>query len=155
MKQHNFKVGDRIERDDGQTCTVSRIDPACNNVYGKDFAGTGSLYRTDGAEISSVALWHVVTPAASDTPAELKYDTADLHIFTVQERGQYQGKTVLHEVIPASGARKAKTVVEQKAKTDLLSGVTYRAVVRFWDGDVCEFTFTVEQPKPENRVEFV
>lgn len=154
MKQHGFKVGDRIKREDGQECTVQRIDPACNNVYGKDFAGPGSLSRMNGSEISGVDMWRVVKSAAS-TETELDGNTADLHIYTVQARGQYQGRTVLHEVISARNRLAAQTAVEQKAKTDLLSGVTYRAVVRFWDGDVNEFTFTVEQPKPENRVEFV
>lgn len=148
MKQHGFKVGDKIERFDGVTATVERIDPSCNNVYAENF----SNHRIDGEEIMFPGDWTVVKVAAAET--ELAYDTADLHIYTVQDRGRYQGKTILHEVISAGGHLAAKTAVEQKAKTDLLSGETYRAVVRFWDGDVNEFTFTVEQPKPENCVKF-
>lgn len=61
MKQHDFKVGDKIERfDSGVSCTVERIDPSCNNVYGKDF----SNHRRDGEEIIYPSQWKVVKPAA-------------------------------------------------------------------------------------------
>lgn len=147
-RQHNFKVGDKIERDDGLTCIVERIDPACNNVYGKDFSQT----RYIGNEISHPEVWHVVK-SASDTPPTLAYDTADLHIYSQENRGRYNGKTVLREVITASGAPRAKRIVEEKA-ANLPTGTTYRAVVQFWDDDVIEYTFTVEAPEPKNAVNF-
>jgi hypothetical protein len=58
-KQHNFKVGDEIQSPSGLRCTVERIDPACNNVYGKNFSNS----RPNGDEISSPRSWTVIKPA--------------------------------------------------------------------------------------------
>jgi hypothetical protein len=72
MKQHNFKVGDKIERQsDGLTCIVQRIDPACNNVYGKDFSNN----RRNGEEIIHVDQWKVV--GAADTVVTRARDFVD------------------------------------------------------------------------------
>lgn len=146
MNEHRFKRGDRIKRADGVTATVEKVSTG-GAVYAKDF----SNHRRDGEQIIFLSEWEIISH--SSEAGALAYGTADLHIFEVKNRLTYQGKTVLHDVIASITANMAKEVIKKKAKTDLPSGATYRAIVRFWDGDVNEYTFTVKQPA-DNIVAF-
>lgn len=80
MKQHNFKVGDKLESDFGITCIVARIDPVHGNVYAKNFSDN----RLDN-EIYRLSNWRAVKPpvAAVVTVASDFVDSYDKFEVTI------------------------------------------------------------------------